>query len=317
MGSDNLLVDWFDPNDNANSSSDYSFDHILVTIRAYGIPRNRRSVSLLADILNQIGAVSEFHILQENNLFAKQDYIWGTTKMKVNSPVKDRAILTYADNSTDLAYLHYEKIGRICLFCGIMFHNVEHCSLRNDIIRERSKNRIEGPDVPTQRYGKWIIDEKHIPNEVIQTTRIASPGNNPTGSAIIARLQRLFVEDPKGKRKVEEQQASRKSFMQGQFHSNRMTQENRLHTPYGTVHPCEASHGGDLGSDMMHGRHLALLPGTTHNYGHQPNKGDKGSKETNIAKEGPHNTIEGMQIQGLVSQGMGTSISSLPQEETT
>jgi hypothetical protein len=121
----------------------------------------------------------------------------------------------------------------------------------------------------------------------------------------------------KEKRKVEEQQASRKSFMQGQFHSNRMTQENRLHTPYGTVHPCEASHGGDLGSDMMHGRHLALPPGTTHNYGHQPNEGDKGSKETNTAKEGPHNTIEGMQMQGLVSQGMGTSISSLPQEETT
>jgi hypothetical protein len=59
--------------------------------------------------------------------------------MKVSSPVKDRAILTYADNSTGLAYLHYEKIGRVCLFCGIMFHNVEHCSLRNDIIRERSR----------------------------------------------------------------------------------------------------------------------------------------------------------------------------------
>jgi hypothetical protein len=36
---------------------------------------------------------------------------------------------------------------------------------------------------------------------VIHTTRVASPGNNPTGSAIIARLQRLFAEDPKGKKK--------------------------------------------------------------------------------------------------------------------
>jgi hypothetical protein len=35
---------------------------------------------------------------------------------------------------------------------------------------------------------------------VIQTARIASPGNNPTGSAIIARLQRLFAKDPKGKK---------------------------------------------------------------------------------------------------------------------
>jgi hypothetical protein len=85
IGSDNLLVDWFDSNDNSNSSSDYKFEHILVTIRAYGIPRNRRSISLLADILNQVGEVSEFHIVQDIDLFAKQDYIWGTTKLSESS----------------------------------------------------------------------------------------------------------------------------------------------------------------------------------------------------------------------------------------
>jgi hypothetical protein len=42
--SENLLVDWFDPNLNATSSADFKFDNILVIFRAYGIARNKRSI---------------------------------------------------------------------------------------------------------------------------------------------------------------------------------------------------------------------------------------------------------------------------------
>jgi hypothetical protein len=69
-GSENILVDWFDPNMHATSSSDYKFDSILVTVRAYGIPRNKRSITLPKDILKQIGEISDFQVLQESNLFA-------------------------------------------------------------------------------------------------------------------------------------------------------------------------------------------------------------------------------------------------------
>jgi hypothetical protein len=55
--SENLLLDWFDPNFNATSSDDYRFDTILVTVRAYGIPRNKRSIGLLKNILNQVGEI--------------------------------------------------------------------------------------------------------------------------------------------------------------------------------------------------------------------------------------------------------------------
>jgi hypothetical protein len=218
MGSDNFLLEWFDPSDDVSSSSDYRFDHIYVTIRAYGIPRNRRSIDLLVDILNQVGSISEFHILQDSNLFAKQDYIWGTAKLQVNSPIKDRAIVRYADNATGLAYLNYEKIGRICLFCGIMFHNVQHCNIRNNLISERSRNRQQVADIPIQRFGKWIIDDKYIPTDIIQTTRIGNVGNTQSGNAILERLQKHFADDPKGKRKsADEQMISSKFMIHGNF----------------------------------------------------------------------------------------------------
>jgi hypothetical protein len=36
--SENLLVDWFDPNLNAISSADFKFDSILVTVKLMGYP---------------------------------------------------------------------------------------------------------------------------------------------------------------------------------------------------------------------------------------------------------------------------------------
>ena len=205
VGSDNLLLDWFDPLDEAKSSADYKFEYIFVTIRAYGIPRAARSIALLADILNQIGAVSEYHILQQNMLFAKQDYIWGTAKMRVDQPVKDRIQVIYPDNNSGLTYLHYEKIKRICLFCGIMFHNAQHCPLRTNILRERSKKGLSVHEVPAQRYGQWVIEEDLVPLEAIRSASITNVGLQPRSNPILDRLQKLFADDPKGKMKQLEQ----------------------------------------------------------------------------------------------------------------
>ncbi|XBI45883.1 hypothetical protein VPH35_110262 [Triticum aestivum] len=135
--SDNLLLEWVDPEDESKTKEDYKFEHIYVTVRAYGIPREARSLQLLHDIICTVGSPSEFHPLQNNMLFARPEYIWGTSKLKVMRPLVDKINLTLPDKSTTTVYLHYEKIGRICLYCGIMFHTSQHCGIRNDIIMER------------------------------------------------------------------------------------------------------------------------------------------------------------------------------------
>uniref|UniRef100_A0ACD5WSR8 Uncharacterized protein n=1 Tax=Avena sativa TaxID=4498 RepID=A0ACD5WSR8_AVESA len=165
VNSEIMLLDWFDMNVHASSKEDYKFEHILVTIRAYGIHRNKRSLSLLEDIMNQVGVASDYHILQENNLFTRQDYIWGVANLKVGDPVKDRVIVNYSDNTNGIGYLHYERIKRICLFYGVLFHTAQNCNFRNSLITKRAKSNQTDLHIPTQRFGQWIIDEDYVPTE--------------------------------------------------------------------------------------------------------------------------------------------------------
>lgn len=70
IGTDNLLLEWVVPNHESKTKEDYRFDHIYVTVRAYGIPKEARSLQLLQDILETVGEPSEFHPLQINMIFS-------------------------------------------------------------------------------------------------------------------------------------------------------------------------------------------------------------------------------------------------------
>jgi hypothetical protein len=63
--------------------------------------------------------------------------------MMISNPLKDKAVVTFEDNSSTVVYLHYEKIKRACLFCGIMFHNAQDCRIRNSLISRRQRMGIE------------------------------------------------------------------------------------------------------------------------------------------------------------------------------
>ena len=245
--SENLLVDWFDPNMHATSSSDFKFDNILVTVRAYGIPRNKRSITLLKDILKQVGDISDFHVLQESNLFAKQDYIYGTAKLLVMKPLKDRVIVSFEDKSSTTAYLHYEKIKRACLFCGVMFHNVQDCAVRNNLISDRQKRRQSSSDIPAHRFGQWIINERSIPADLIHNSRMGDQSSNQEGLEILQRLRNIFSQDPKGKG----QMAAPSPMMQAQ--------NAEQGSQYLQHHPKTIGQSSSAGLEPLHNRNKEAL----------------------------------------------------------
>jgi hypothetical protein len=84
-------------------------------------------------------------------------------KHDVLSPVIDRIKLGSTNGSDNLVYVHYEKIGRIYLFCGVMFHIAGNCFMRQGLVTHRMKAKESAQEIPFQLYGQWIIDEKKVP----------------------------------------------------------------------------------------------------------------------------------------------------------
>jgi hypothetical protein len=174
MGQNALLFEFADSNGDSfqreqqkslatGNQLKYTFKFIYVTVRVYGVPWKCRSLPLLADILRMIGTPSELHELKDIMIYSHQDYIWGVIKHDILAPVVDRIKLGSTNGSDNLVYVHYEKIGRICLFCGVMFHIAGNCFMRQRLVTHRMKAKESAQEIPFQRYGQWIIDEKKIP----------------------------------------------------------------------------------------------------------------------------------------------------------
>uniref|UniRef100_A0ACD5ZRI3 Uncharacterized protein n=1 Tax=Avena sativa TaxID=4498 RepID=A0ACD5ZRI3_AVESA len=175
----------------------YSFQYVYVTVRAYGIPWNHRSMKLLENIIKLIGTPSEFHQLRENMLYGHPDYVWGVIKHRVCNPVFDRIRLKLSQGQQSMSYLNYEKIGRICLFCGVMFHTSANCHLRKSIITDRMAKGQNAEQVPFQRYGPWIIDAEKVP---VEKGIHSSPIFSNFQSNELSRFNKVFYNQ--GKRSV-------------------------------------------------------------------------------------------------------------------
>jgi hypothetical protein len=79
-----------------------------------------------------------------------------------------------------------------------MFHNVQDCTVRNNLISERQRRRQSSQDIPTHRFGQWIINERFIPAELIHINRMGDQPSNQQGLEILQRLRNIFAQDPKG-----------------------------------------------------------------------------------------------------------------------
>ena len=57
----------------------------------------------------------------------------------------------------------YERIGRICTYCGLMFHSVQHCDARNNLLISRQRLHIQLEQIPSVHLGQWMNKAELIP----------------------------------------------------------------------------------------------------------------------------------------------------------
>lgn len=91
-------------------------------------------------------------------------------------PVKDRINYTNPTIGDSVVHVVFERIGRICCFCGIIGHQITTCADRARLAKIRTRpenaNRPEMRNIMKPTRGPWITDQTLIP------TSSPKPGPN-------------------------------------------------------------------------------------------------------------------------------------------
>lgn len=288
VGSDVMLIEFESPGKEIEKG-DYKFEFVYATIRAYGIPKKHRSFKILKDILNLVGTQSEFHELRQVMLESRPDYIWGIAKLKVGMPIFDRVKLLYSVSEAGITYLNYEKIGRICLFCGVMFHTVGNCHLRQKIVAEKiqSGQADQAQQVPFQRYGSWIVEPADIPVNFAVQGEESNPIFSTYQSPHIDRFQRAYGANHLGQRIGEESNADM-TRRRLQFGEQASAKEQEQQLQDHTVHPPRSidcgnqTHSGAPITAEMHGGQVRETVGATASAGKGLLENNPGGKEKSV-----------------------------------
>lgn len=162
FGSDVFLLEWVSLDEKIKPMSAYTFKHLMVNVRIYGIPPSLRNVKNVKLAAENIGQISKAEPIDPDSLLRNQKFVCVRIRIDVEKPVPDHVILELPDKSELKAFLHYERTPRICTFCGLLFHNVQVCPQRQRII-------IQFPDAFEEdlkdKLGKWITQIDYMPSE--------------------------------------------------------------------------------------------------------------------------------------------------------
>ncbi|RLM69620.1 hypothetical protein C2845_PM17G08180 [Panicum miliaceum] len=112
-----MLVQWIDPIGGRPMES-YTFRYLPVTIHLYGIPKTLRSVELVDKIIGKIGDKDKSVMVSENSMFRVPEYVLARVILDVTKPLLDSVTISISLEKKIKVYIHYEKLVKICNFCG-------------------------------------------------------------------------------------------------------------------------------------------------------------------------------------------------------
>ncbi|KAK3164185.1 hypothetical protein QOZ80_1AG0013850 [Eleusine coracana subsp. coracana] len=167
-----LLVEWVDPSGSRPMDS-YTFRYLPVNVHLYGIPKALRSVDLVDKIIEKIGVKDSSVVMSGSAMFRIPEYVIARVILDVTKPLLDRITINISMEKKIKIYIHYEKLVKICSFCGHLFHNVSNYKKRHQMILKL--HPTEAVKVPEEIYGLWRTQESEIPTEAKEENDISMP----------------------------------------------------------------------------------------------------------------------------------------------
>lgn len=106
--------------------------------------------------------------------------------LSLNTPIKDKIRMTHPVLGETLVHLVYEKLGRVCMFCGELGHDLNGCAARTRLARIKNKkeyeNRSDLKDILKPTLGSWINSPVMIPDRVEGQGSRSNEEQQPPGS---------------------------------------------------------------------------------------------------------------------------------------
>lgn len=104
--------------------------------------------------------------------------------LPLNTPVKDKLVTTHPSLGRLVVHLVYERLSRICCFCGLVGHDINTCVDRARLAK--IKGKMEGPagpemeDILKPTRGPWITNDSLVPFLADESDE-ATPPESTTG----------------------------------------------------------------------------------------------------------------------------------------
>jgi hypothetical protein len=108
-------------------------------------------------VIDKDAQPSDIHPPPDKRMVIRDDYVSAYAKMDVRIPVKEKFKYYVSTNEYILFYLHYDRVKRMCTFCGLMFHTVQ--SNRRKLIQHQSIGASTA-SVPFSYVGIWTSQAK-------------------------------------------------------------------------------------------------------------------------------------------------------------
>lgn len=143
----NILLELYVP---GKPLHQYRFDYLYANVRMYGLPREFRAPTIIDGLLRQIGQPSDLHEQNEADIMRDENYALTKAKLKVTTRAVDKLFQDTVPNRRIIVFMYYEKIRKICNFCGGFFHRRTDCPAR------LAKVLVDGED-PPDLFGNWIF----------------------------------------------------------------------------------------------------------------------------------------------------------------
>lgn len=144
--------------------NDSKLTHVDLWVQFHNVPLDTLTEDGVRRITTPIGtALSEPIPAHQNG----KQYFRIKILLPVAEPVKDKLTIDHPSEGEVEALLVYEKVGRICVFCGSLGHEIATCSDRARLAKIKSRQtspsrpELEGILKPTG--GPWISDQTLIP----------------------------------------------------------------------------------------------------------------------------------------------------------